>query len=350
MAHSGHYDVPCRSTKIEGLLNQNLQAFALASWFLDCVPVSPVLYLLGPDNEARLVLRLLGCICHRSVLLADVDLAALATLPRSLNPTLLMSQCHFGRRITQILLSSSNPKFCVTRGKSQVYAYGAKAFCAELETAESTGVRVSLTPALDVLPHLTPADEKARANDLQAKLLRYFMLNCERVREASVDTRDFVPAMRDEAHAWLAPICDCPDLSQSVRTSLLQQNQQLEAQRLSDDGCLTAEAALFFCHDPNRDRFFVREEAVEINTLLKGRCEERSVSDKMAGSFLRKLGIRAEKVTKGYRVLLTDSVRAQIHQIAADYQVSATQDGVARCRHCSAEKTHTPRSRARMNV
>jgi len=69
-----------------------LVAFAWASWFLDCIPVSPVLYLLGPDNEVRLVLRLLGCICHRSVLLADVDLASLATLPRSLNPTLLMSQ------------------------------------------------------------------------------------------------------------------------------------------------------------------------------------------------------------------------------------------------------------------
>jgi len=321
-------------------LNQNLQAFALASWFLDCVPVSPVLYLLGPDNEARLVLRLLGCICHRSVLLADVDLAALATLPRSLNPTLLMSQCHFGRRITQILLSSSNPKFCVTRGKSQVYAYGAKAFCAELETAESTGVRVSLTPALDVLPHLTPADENARANDLQAKLLRYFMLNCERVREASVDTRDFVPTLREQAHAWLAPICDCPDLLQSVRNSLLQQNQQLEGESCTHNVNLAAEAALFFCHDPNRDHFFVRDAAVEINTLLKGRGEERSVNDKMAGSLLRKLGIRPVKATKGYRVLLTDAIREQIHQSAADYQVFATQDGVARCRHCSAGK-HT---------
>ena len=64
-----------------------LVAFCLASWFSDCLPVAPLLYLLGPHNETALVLRLLGCLCRRPVLLSDVDVPALATLPSHLEPT-----------------------------------------------------------------------------------------------------------------------------------------------------------------------------------------------------------------------------------------------------------------------
>ncbi len=59
-------------------------AFALSSWFVDCFPVAPSLYLLGPDNEATLLLRLMGCLCRRPILLSEVDIAALGTLPRDL--------------------------------------------------------------------------------------------------------------------------------------------------------------------------------------------------------------------------------------------------------------------------
>ena len=50
-----------------------LVAFALSTWFCDCMPVAPVLYLFGPDGVVSQVLRLLGCLCHRPVLLGDVD-------------------------------------------------------------------------------------------------------------------------------------------------------------------------------------------------------------------------------------------------------------------------------------
>ncbi len=79
-----------------------LVAFALASWFPDCVPVAPVLHLLGPDNEARLVLRLLACISRRPVLLSDIDVPALATLPGQLDPTLLIGQRNLPRSVMRV--------------------------------------------------------------------------------------------------------------------------------------------------------------------------------------------------------------------------------------------------------
>ena len=74
-----------------------LVAFAVASWFVDCVSVAPILLLLGPDNEVNLILRCLGCLCRRPVLLTDIDVPALATSPIHLDPTLLISQRDLAR-------------------------------------------------------------------------------------------------------------------------------------------------------------------------------------------------------------------------------------------------------------
>ncbi|MBZ5652941.1 MAG: hypothetical protein LAO18_20925, partial [Acidobacteriia bacterium] len=231
-------------------------AFALSSWFADCFPVAPLLYLLGPDNEATLVLRLMGCLCRRPILLSDLDIAALSTLPSSLDPTLLVNQRNLGRPLTRVLLASNDRHFRVARGRGEIHAYGAKAFASVPEFADATGIRISLSPTQEPLPTLTDATEREIANDFQSKLLRFRMVNRRRVCDAEVDTRGFVPAMREEVRAWLAPLFDCPDVRQSVTSSLLQQSREAEGDRLSDD-CMVAEAALFFCHKPGTEDFFV---------------------------------------------------------------------------------------------
>jgi hypothetical protein len=313
-----------------------LVAFALASWFPDCVPVAPILYLLGPDNEARLVLRLLGCLCRRPVLLGDIDMAALATLPSRLDATLLIDQRNLARRVTRVLLASNNRYFRIAHGNGQLNIYGAKAFSAAPEFANGTGVRVSLSPAQDPLPTLTDAREIEIANDFRAKLLRYRMANCRSIRDAQLDTRHFVPAMREEVRAWLAPICDCPDLRKSVLSSLMEQSRETEGARLSDERCVVAEAALLFCHKDDTEQFFVGDLAVKVNDLLKGRHEERILTSKKVGLLLRDLGIKGERVVKGYRIVLTESNREKIHGNARAYRVISTQDGVVRCNHCKA--------------
>ena len=309
-------------------------AFGLSSWFVDCFPVAPILYVLGPDNEVTLLLRLMGCFCRRPILLSEVDIAALGTLPRDLHPTLLVNQRDLGRRVTRVLLAANDRHFAIARGKSEIYAYGAKAFASIPEFADATGVRVSLSPVQEPLPTLTDATEREIANDFQSKLLRFRMVNRQRVCDAEVDTRVFVPAMREEVRAWLAPICDCPDLRKSVNGFLLEQSQDVQGDRLSNDQCVVAEAALFFCHKPNTDHFFIGDLAETANDLLMGRHDDRVLTDKKVGLLLRALGIHGERVVKGYKVSLTDGVREQIHRVAEAYQVVAVQDGISRCAHC----------------
>ena len=312
-----------------------LVAFALASWFPDRIPVVPLLYLIGPDNEVLLVLRLLGCLCRRSILLGDINVQAMAALPQGLNPTFLIGERSLAWPVRRVLMSSSSRYFHTARGNRQLHTYGARAFSVHRDPVNGAGMRISLSPSVDQLPPLSDADEEDAAVDFQAKLLRYRMLNYARVANAQIDTYNFVPAIRDEARAWVAPICDCPDLLQCVTNSLLLKSQQLKEQNFSNDLCLAAEAALFFCHKANTDHFFVGDAAERVTHLLAGRHEDRTMTDKMAGKLLRDLGIFGERVTAGYRILLTDARRQQIHGLARDYQVLSMQDGVTRCRYCS---------------
>jgi hypothetical protein len=320
-----------------------LVAFGLASWFCDCMPVAPVLCLFGPDSAVSRVLRLLACFCRRPVLLGDVDFEGLATLPNRLGATLLINQRDLGRRVQRALLASNRRHFCMLRGRGRLDLYGAKAFSCEDFLVDEYGLRVSVSPAQDTLPSPPDSEEQAVAQSFQTKLLRYRMVYYERVSASSVDCGAFVPEMREEANAWLAPIFDCRQLSKSVFDEILRQSQEAAGARFFDPKCVVAEAALFFCHKPDVAHFFVGELAEKINDLLQGRHEESKLSAKKVGLVLRELGLQSERVVEGYKVVLTDVVRERIHQLAFDYQVLALEDGVLRCHYCREESAAAQR-------
>ena len=314
-----------------------LIAFALVSHFVDCFPIAPVIFLFGPSNETGLVLRLLGCLCRRPILLSDVDVKALATLPNELGPSLLIHHHQLTRAVIRVLVASNDRHFRIARAKGQLQTYGAKAFLGNPGFVTGTGLRVSVSPSLDQLSTLTDEDEKKMANQFQTKLLRYRMVNYRHIRSARIDARAFVPAMRDQVRMWLAPLFECPDLTKTVSNCLLQQSREIKGAGLVDATCVVAEAALFFCHQADKESFFIGELAKKANDLLTGRHEDVLTARKI-GSILRALGIHGERITKGYRILLTDAVRREIHCVANAYQVPPMQDGIARCPHCPSRR------------
>jgi len=327
-------EVFSRYTNLPAEVSSVLTAFSLASWFADCLPLAPILYLVGPESEVSLVLRLLGCTCRRPLLLGDVDMAALATLPAQLGATLLVNQRGLSRSIFRVLQASYNRHFHVARGKRALDLYGAKAFAADTGSMAGPGIEVCISRSPQPRPLLTEAREAEIAADLQAKLLRYRMVYQRCVPNAKVDCERFIPTTCEEAHAWLAPLCDCPDLRDAISNYLLEMSQDAAGDRFADLKCLVAESALSFCHEPERREFFIRELAERVNALLKGRHEETECTDRKAGSLLRDLGIRTQRVTAGYKVTLINGIRERIHSIASSYQVLSLQDGVVRCRHC----------------
>jgi len=268
------------------------------------------------------------------VLLGELDLGTLASLPRRLNPTLLINQRVFDRRLKRVLCEPNRRHFYVFRGRTRLDVYGARAFSCDGALMDAHGLRISVSPARDPLPILTDADEEAIARNFQPRLLRYRMANYERVCGKTIDCREFVPEMRDEIRSWLAPICDSGDLTNTVFQELLHQSRELEGARFSDLKCLIVETVLLLCHKPETQHFFVGELADRINVLLKLRHEDRTVSAKEVGSTLRDIGLHAERVAKGYEMTLTDSVRDRIHRLGIDYRVLTIDKRVRRCRFC----------------
>ncbi len=319
-----------------------LNAFSLASWVVDCLPLAPTLRLVGPENECSLLLRLLGCTCSRPVLLGDTDIAALATLPPRLRATLLFGQRNLGRAVSQALRTSNNRHFRIARGKRALDLYGARAFSVDLDSAEGPGLKLYIPPSLGPLPLLTEEDEMKICTDLQPKLLRYRMVYYHRVRNAEVDCSKFVPLPREEVRTWLVPLCELPDLRNAVSTYLLGQVEDEAGSRFTDFRCVVAEGALSFCHEPDQRQFFIRELADRANVLLQGRHHETLLTDRKVGSVLRDMGVQAQRVAEGFKVVLTDSVRERIHFIARSHRVLSLQDGVVRCRHCPGGNAKEP--------
>lgn len=231
-----------------------LTAFSLASWFADCLPLAPILCLVGPQSEVSLVLRLLGCTCRRPVLLGDVDIAALATLPQ-LGATLLVNQRGFGRSITRVLQASYNRHFRIARGKRVLDLCGAKAFSADAGSMTGPGIELCISPSSQPLPLLTEAAEEEIAADLQPRLLRYRMVYHRRVRTAKVDCEKFFPMTREEAYSWLAPLCDCTNLQETISNYLAEMSKEAAGHRFTDLRCVVAEGALSFCMSATRESF-----------------------------------------------------------------------------------------------
>jgi hypothetical protein len=310
-----------------------LAAFALATWFADLFRLAPCLHLTGASTRVRPIMRLLACLCRRPLLLGRLDLSVLSTLPKGLNPTLLIYEEKLAKNVARILETSRNRDLAIPYGKSWIHSYGARVLFSDPNGVNASDLRVHFVPTAGAFPELKDDAERTIAADFQAKLLRYRMLHFNTVRDSNFEFAEVDPAMQDDARSLLTPLIDCGDLRASILSSLLSRSKEVSGARFTELDCLVIEAALCFCHDSSKSEFFVKDVTDAVNAILMGRHEELVISSKTVGTALRGLGLFAERVTKGYRVSLTDGNRERIHRLAGDYNVASIQEG-ARCDQC----------------
>jgi hypothetical protein len=311
-----------------------LTAFALSTWFIDSFRRAPLLHLTGSSTRVNLMMRLLGCLCRRAILLGHLDLASLSTLPNGLDPTLLVYEEKLTKNVGRILDTSRNRDLAIPLGKSWIHARGARVLFSDSASVNASDLRIHLASTTTALPDLSDDAERTIAAEFQGKLLRYRLVHFDTVRNSHFDTSSFNPGVQDDARALLTPLIDCGDLRASILSSLLSRSKEVAGARLTDLDCLVVEAALCYCHDPSKEEFFVQEMADAVNAILSGRHEERTTTTKAVGQTLRGLGLAAERVTRGYRIDLTNNNRETIHRLAREHDVPSIQGGVERCDHC----------------
>jgi hypothetical protein len=311
-----------------------LAAFALSTWFTDCLRVAPVLHLTGSNTRAHVMMRLLGCLCRRPLLLGRLDLSALSTLPKGLEATLIIHDERLSKNVARTLDASRNRDLSIPFGRNWIHAYGAKVLFSDSMSVKASELRIHLAPTAGALPELKEDVEGTIAADFQSQLLRYRLDHFNTVRDSNFDCSDFNPDVQDNARALLTPLGDCNELRESVLTSLRFQNKEVAGARFTDLDCLVVEAALAFCHDPSKEVVFVQEMADAVNAILSGRHEDQTATSKAVGQALRGFGLVGERMTRGYCIDLPNSNREKIHRLAREHDVPSIMDGVERCDHC----------------
>ncbi|MGE5735588.1 MAG: hypothetical protein ACM34E_10910, partial [Acidobacteriota bacterium] len=175
-----------------------LAHFCFASYFYDCLSMSPCLLLCGPSSEDGVsVLQVLACVCRHPVLLAK---ATVSSLPHELSPTRLICQPNANLESWLAALLFPGLGF-VDRGLRHMR--GATAIFVGWEQLTTpfadACLSVSLPPQLG---SFSIHDEERQDVSLQKvlnQLLMHRLENFSRVRAADIDAPHFRGSTRELA-------------------------------------------------------------------------------------------------------------------------------------------------------
>lgn len=312
-----------------------LTYFCFASFFCDCLTMSPCLLLLGTFCFAAVsVLRFLGCICRHPVLLAE---STSHSLPRELRPTRLICQPDAG--LNRLLAALQFPGFGISdRGVRQVSG-AAAIYVGEMELKSlfvNAGVRIPVSPMLRSFSTQDEEREVATINNLQNRLLMYRLQDFGQVRSSQFDAPEFRGSTREMARALGRCIVDAPDLQARLLDLLSSRD---DAERTEGAGRLEAgvvEALVVACHE-KRSSVHVGQVAEIANTILSRSGESSQLSPKEVGAKMKQLGLRTTRLDSAGRgiYLLTEQC-AHIHRLGSAFGVPTLREGRPGCPHCKA--------------
>jgi len=315
--------------------------FVFASWFPEFLPVAPCLILTGSEPEARTILRLLAALVRLALPLAEINIDAFDCDTRNLRPTLLISRVD--PKMWKLLSASNHPHAFLPRKKELIDLFRAKAAYLGptlVGVGDDAILNVHCVPSDERLPVFNTAILEQIAADFQPMLLDYRFKNIAKVRRADFDAPTLPTPFRTMAQALGACIVDDPDLQTGIVKLLESQRAALAPSRLLDLNCVVIETLLARCHSEiGPTRVGVSELAATANTFLTDHGETASLESKRTSGYLRQLGFRPERDSKGFSIHLTADVRRLTHILARDRQILDSEHLSLGCPDCSGEQS-----------
>jgi len=313
--------------------------FSFATWFSRFLPVAPCLLIAGPRPEAMLLLELLACLVRHPLPLGDISRSGLCSLPMHLELTLLIDQQGISRSTWGLLGGSNLLTANVPRKDGLVNIFCAKAvFCEETVYRGNFGdgtFQINIPPSRGRLPILSATDKDEIVSVFQSRFLAYRAQNIYKVRDSQCDFPEFDSRIRILGRVLGAPIVDAPEL-QADLIPLLRANQAaIRASKLLDLRCVVIEALLLHCHEKSGEKLRVGQLTKNVNLILKGRGEITEFTPESIGTILRDQGFSPKRGSPGYGILLNESNRRFIHELAIRFGVAAAQEGAGKCLHCA---------------
>jgi len=332
-----HFDLPERESNL-------LACFPISTWLADSLPNALTLAISGPDPELAMnLMRLLDCLCRHPLMLAEVTLGGLRSLPMQWGLTLLVIQQGLKSNLRQLLRTSSYRGLHLPgKGGSVVDPYGPKAiFCgndAALDTLGGAVIHISAAPSQSQSSTLNERVQSEIANHFQPRLLRYRLENLGKLRESPVDVSTFTFPTRQLARTLAGCFAEDLELARDAVELLRPQDEELRGQRSCDVNCAIVEILWGMIHDGKHREIRVDALAKDVNALLRSRGETLTFRPEDIGWRLRSLNIPRHSSSSGRQVLLGRDSARSVHRLAHAYGLPCTQRGEADCPDCNQAK------------
>jgi hypothetical protein len=314
-----------------------LADFVLSTWLVDRLEVSPYLSVVGlPQSGKTTLLRVLGLVCRRSLLIADITSASLYQACARFMPTILIDEAgsvRSNRTLRHILRSGTTRDVLAIRKNRTLHSYGAKVM-SWLEPPDDPALnsRCILIPMSEskngALVKVDEVEVQQMAADLRARLLTFRLENYKAVKPVAVAgdeklrprTRDLLRTLA-AGHAQDAERCQALlrffESGEAVPLEPLtpEQNAVLRALfsaiHLSDD---------FAC-------IRVSDLTNNVNLFLERTGEKLRLLPPKVGAVLTSLACcTRERTNSGWVIYVNRQDAGKLHQLAARYGIDGFVD------------------------
>ena len=335
-------------------------AYVLSSCFPEKLPVAPYLSLVGPPGSGKTTaMRILGLLCRRSLLTADITSAAFYEVSHRMGPTILIDEtiaAGHRRTLLHLLRTSNSPGFVSLRKDKAQMAYGPKVL-AWLElpndaALNSRSIIISMhkTTRTDLKspddPDVLQFAAKVRMRLLQFRLENYKRLALPRIpAEKKLSSRTL-----DLYRALVLPFGEDPGFCKCL-AHLIAAQRQFQSRLLSPAQASALRVLDRFIHEHlTAGGIWLSGLTSEINWDLASRGEPSGLNERKVGDVLTSLGLtNRTRKNSGYVLWLPRSVRVLIHKGVRDYEVDGVPtdpDPGSTCDVCVDLSTASPSSSA----
>jgi hypothetical protein len=332
--------------RVLGLVTQHLEicdafarlltCFVFSTWFPDRLSLAPGLAIVGPAHSAGVqALKLLRCLCRRSILLAEASHASLLSLPLHLSPTLLLNQPVLTPSLRNFMSSSNRRGLGTVKSGKVLEVCCPKAVYFGMDEIPQDLASVMIqVPVLSATAQASVEDgalDEITA-EIQGKMLAYRLANHSRVRISDLQGMNFTDQAREVAMN-LSSCMDDAGLAGGVVPLLKEQNDLVRGQpdRALEEAIL---GAILTCLHEKKDRVQVKEITALANSLLRTEGEIIEFEPAAVGHRLNGFSLWRTRQNEGMFLLLGRDTSRLVHRLALAFGVPWDVNSVPDCPAC----------------
>jgi hypothetical protein len=309
----------------------------LASWFPDATDFPVALVICGPQcPQGRRLFRVLSCLYRRALLVGEINLASLCSLPMDLLPSLFFERHDHGPQIQRVIRATrtrgnipSKGKLVSTRCTTVIYSEDPL----NGDIPDGSAIEIPVLHTGIPLQLLKEDPQQGIAEKFQPKLLMYRLMNYAKVLNSTFDAAPLMSSVNDLARGLGACVVDDPDMQAHIVRLLRKKDKEVNEYCSWDLSVTVLEAMLSLCHKKKKS-VYVREVANEANSILERRGEFFVMTARAVGSKLRILDLTTGRMgAAGRGVLLTREMQMRIHRLARDNGLKLEHSGKGQGEH-----------------